>query len=124
MADISTVSQQAHRKTIESSFSDVAGYLQEVLGQKLVAHIAGVKDPRTVGRWILGEREPRSAPEQRVRFAYQVFQLLLTEEAPQTVRAWFIGLNPQLGDESPAESIRTDQFRDVMSAAKAFLSGG
>ncbi len=124
MADLQAASKQAHRKTVESSIDDVVSYLQEVLGQKLVAHIAGVTDPRTVGRWAAGERAPRHDHEQRVRFAYQIFQLLLAEEAPQTVRAWFLGLNPQLGDESPTECVRTDQFREVLVAAKAFLAGG
>ena len=49
---------------------------------------------------------------------------LLAEESPHTVRAWFLGLNPQLDDESPAQSIREGDFRDVLVAAKAFLAGG
>jgi hypothetical protein len=40
------------------------------------------------------------------------------------VRAWFLGLNPQLDDQSPAQSIRIGEFRDVLVAAKAFLAGG
>lgn len=124
MPNLGALEQQAHRKTVESSFGDVASFLQEVLGQKLVAYIAGVKDPRTVGRWIAGDREPRPTAEANVRFAYQIFQLLLAEEAPQTVRAWFLGLNPQLGDDSPVESIKTAHFREVMGAARAFLAGG
>jgi hypothetical protein len=31
---------------------------------------------------------------------------------------------PQLADESPAESIRKDMFREVLVAARAFLAGG
>jgi hypothetical protein len=116
--------QEAHREPVESSISDVVGYLREVLGQKLVAHIAGVSDPRTVARWAAGERAPRAEHEQRLRCAYQTFHLLLAEESPRTVRAWFLGLNPQLDDQSPAQSIREGDFRDVLVAAKAFLAGG
>jgi hypothetical protein len=116
MPKLRSAPQEAHRKAVESTVQDVVGYLQEVLGQKLVAYIAGVSEPRTVGRW--------AAHEQRLRCAYQTFQLLLAEEAPHTVRAWFLGLNPQLDDESPAESIRKGAFRDVLVAAKAFLAGG
>ncbi len=43
---------------------------------------------------------------------------------PHTVRAWFLGLNPQLDDHSPAQSIRDGDFRDVLVAARAFLAGG
>jgi hypothetical protein len=94
------------------------------LGQKLVASIAGVSDPRTVARWAAGERTPRSEHEQRLRCAYQTFQLLITDESPHTARAWFLGLNPQLDDRSPVQSIREGAFRDVLIAARAFLAGG
>lgn len=119
-----SVPQQAHRKAVESTIPDAVAYLQEVLGQKLVAHIAGVSDPRTVARWAAGERAPRTEHEQRLRCAYQTFQLLLAGESPQTVRAWFVGLNPELDDQSPAQSIREGQFRDVLVAAKAFNAVG
>ncbi len=124
MPQLRSAPQDAHRKTVESTIQDVVGYMQEVLGQKLVAYIAGVSDPRTVGRWAAGERAPRAEHEQRLRCAYQTFQLLLAEESPHTVRAWFLGLNPQLDDQSPAQSIRDGAFRDVLVAAKAFLAGG
>lgn len=124
MPKLRSAPEEAHRRAVESTIQDVVGYLQEVLGQKLVAYIAGVSDPRTVARWAAGERSPRQDHEQRVRCAYQIFQLLLAEEAPHTVRAWFLGLNPQLDDESPAESIREGMFREVLMAAKAFIAGG
>jgi hypothetical protein len=114
---------EAHRSAVESSIPDVVRYLQEVLGQKLVAYIAGVSDARTVARWAAAERSPRGEPEQRLRCAYQIFQLLLAEESPHTIRAWFLGLNPQLDDQSPAQCIREGSFRDVLVAAKAFLAG-
>jgi hypothetical protein len=124
MPQLRSAPKDAHRKAVESTIRDVVGYMQEVLGQKLVAYIAGVSDPRTVGRWAAGERAPRAEHEQRLRCAYQTFQLLLAEESPHTVRAWSLGLNPQLDDQSPAQSIREGAFRDVLIAAKAFLAGG
>ena len=124
MPKLRSAPQEAHRKAVESTIQDVVGYMQEVLGQKLVAYLAGVADPRTVARWAEGERAPRSEAERRLRCAYQIFQLLLAEEAPHTVRAWFLGLNPQLDDESPAEGIRDGKYREVLVAAKAFLAGG
>jgi hypothetical protein len=124
MPQLRSAPQDAHRKAVESTIKDVVEYMQEVLGQKLVAYIAEVANPRTVGRWAAGERTPRTEHEQRLRCAYQTFQLLLAEESPHTVRAWFLGLNPQLDDESPAQSIREGNFRNVLVAAKAFLAGG
>lgn len=124
MPKLRSVPQEAHRKSVESNIADVVGYLQEVLGQKLVAYIAGVSDPRTVARWAASERSPRAEREQRLRCAYQTFQLLLAEESPHTARTWFLGLNPQLDDQSPVQSIREGNLRDVLVTAKAFLAEG
>jgi hypothetical protein len=117
-------SAEAHRTTVESSIADIVAFLREVFGQKLVAYMAGVSESRTVSRWAAGESPPRAASEDRLRHAYYIFRLLNTEESPHTVRAWFVGLNPQLDDESPASAIRDDRPRDVLVAAKAFLAGG
>lgn len=124
MADLSLASREAHRQTTETSIEQITSFLEEVLGRKLVAALAGVADPKAVGRWAAGERSPRAAAEERLRVAYQVFRLLLTEESKHTIRAWFIGLNPQLNDESPVTAIRAGRFQEVMVAAKAFVSGG
>ena len=124
MSQLLSAPQDAHRKAVELTIQDVVGYMREVLGQKLVTYIAGVSDPRAVCRWAAGERTPRAEHKQRLHCAYQTFQLLLAEESSDTVRAWFLGLNPQLDDESPAQSIHDGAFRDVLAAAKALLAGG
>lgn len=124
MPDLREISQEAHRTTIESTMADIVSFLQEVLGQKLVAYIANVADPKAVSRWASGERSPRGGSEDRLRGAYQVFQMLQTEESAHTIRAWFIGLNPQLDDESPAFALRDGRTRDVLVAAKSYLAGG
>jgi len=102
---------------------DIVQFLQETLGQKLVAHIADV-DPKTVGRWASGDSSPRPPAEQRLRLAFQVFHLLQEEESPHTIRAWFIGLNPQLDDVAPATAIRDGHLRDALIAARAYIAGG
>lgn len=124
MADLSLASREAHRQTTETSIEQITTFLEEVLGRKLVAALAGVADSKAVGRWAAGERSPRAGAEERLRVAYQVFRLLLTEESKHTIRAWFIGLNPQLNDESPIMVIRAGRFQEVMVAAKAYVSGG
>jgi len=45
-------------------------------------------------------------------------------ESDHTIRAWFIGMNPQLDDVSPAEAISAGKYREVIVAARAFLAGG
>ena len=53
-----------------------------------------------------------------------ILRLLLSEESRHTVRAWFVGLNPQLDDESPARAMLEGRERQVLTAAKSFLAGG
>ncbi|MDQ3896901.1 MAG: hypothetical protein M3326_06575 [Actinomycetota bacterium] len=124
LSDLGVRAQRAHRASVTMSIADMASFLQDALGQKLVAYIAGVSDFKAVGRWAQGSRTPQPAATDRLRCAYQVFQLLQAHESPHTVRAWFVGLNPQLGDESPATAIRDGAFKDALVAARAFLTGG
>jgi hypothetical protein len=116
--------QRAHQVTVERSIADIAGHLQAELGQKLTAHLAGVDDPKAVGRWAKGTRQPRQDSEDRLRVAFQVWHILASEESTHTVRHWFIGLNPQLDDVPPADAIREGDLRDVLMAAKAYSTGG
>jgi hypothetical protein len=114
--------EEAHRKAVETMFADLVKTLVEALGRTLVA-IVGAVDPKTVDRWIDGQ-QPRPGAEARIRTAFQVYQLLLSRESEHTVRAWFIGLNPQLDDVSPARALHDDQLREVVVAAKSFTLGG
>jgi hypothetical protein len=124
--NVATALQQVHRQSIAAPISEVAGQLQELLSRRLTAFIAGVKEGKTVSRWASGEiteiRDPFT--EQRLRTAYEIALLLLEHDSPQTVRAWFIGLNPQLGDVSPAEAIHEGRLADALAAARTFVFAG
>lgn len=124
MTDIGVVAELAHREAMQTSTQDVANFLRESLGQKLVAFMTGVSDPNTVGRWASGAAQPRAANDERLRAIFQVFSLLMAAESKHTIRAWFVGLNPQLSDSSPATAVADGRISEVMIAAKAFLSGG
>jgi len=39
-----------------------------------------------------------------------------------TQRAWFIGMNPVLGDDSPADAIHDGRFHEAMGAARNFIA--
>ncbi len=124
VANVRTRATQAHQKAVAFDIADIAGFLQEMLGQKLVAYIAGVSDPKTVGNWVRGEQAPRTEADHRLRTAFQIFHLLQGEESPHTVRAWFVGLNPQLDDDTPVDAIREGRAKDVLVAARAYIAGG
>ncbi|QYJ15620.1 hypothetical protein Rxycam_01444 [Rubrobacter xylanophilus DSM 9941] len=117
--------EQAHRQAVVTPVTDVVSFLQDLLGRRLVAYVAGVKDVKTVSRWANGEvRSIRQESEERIRTAYEVAQLLVQFDSPSIVKAWFIGLNPQLDDVSPAEMIREGKLKEAKAAARAFVAGG
>ncbi len=124
MPDVAAREKDAHRASVALTIADVAGFLQETLGQKLTAYIADTEDAKAVGAWARADRTPRPPAQDRLREAYRVFHLLQEQESPYTVRAWFVGLNPQLHDESPATILRAGNFKEALVAARAFLSGG
>jgi hypothetical protein len=127
MLDIKTetLSQQIHRQATTATIRDIAGLLQEVLSRRLTAYIAGVQDGKTVTRWANGEvTEIRDITvEQRLRTSYEIVRLMMLHDSPLTVRAWFIGMNPNLDSVSPADTIRSGNFRDALQAARAFSIG-
>ncbi len=114
--------QIAHRQAMEVSVNEMASTLQELLSRQLTTHIAGVKDGKTVTRWVNGEISDirNFEVEQRLRTAYEIAQILLDSEQPATVKAWFIGLNPLLSDASPVDAIGAGKLKEAITAAKAF----
>lgn len=113
----------AHRRTVVSEIADVARFLEEMIGRSLVAYITE-SDVKTVARWVKGENRPYPETEKRLRDTYQIIGVLQTTDSAHVVRAWMIGMNPQLDDEAPAEAIRQGNSRDVLAAARAYAAGG
>lgn len=74
-----TTEQAAHRLATRLDVPALVRSLQEVLGQRTVAVIAGVRDAKAVGKWARGERAPHPEAEGRLRVAFQVMQLLAAE---------------------------------------------
>lgn len=66
------LSERAHQETVRSATPDIAATLQRLFGQRIVAFMTGVEDPKAVGRWARGERTPRDDTEQRLREAFQI----------------------------------------------------
>jgi hypothetical protein len=124
MLEMQVLVEQAHRQATKAPIADVANYLQDLLSRRLVAYVANVKDAKTVSRWANGEVEAREESEKRLRTAYEIAHLLVEFDSPRVVKAWFIGLNPQLSDTSPAEAIHDGQLKEALAAARAFMAGG
>ena len=119
---------EAYEHAARIPFAVVVKELSELLGGKLVAYIAGVREIRAVRQWAGGDRGARDPIPQRLRLALQVAILIARHDSHQVAQAWFQGLNPQLDDRSPARLLREGDLDEVgpqvLSAARAFTSGG
>jgi len=113
--------QRAHQRAVRTDLPGVVSVLVDTLGKPLLAVIAG-RDVKTIARWASGAHAPTHRDEQRLRNTLQVVELLSATDSPSVVRAWFMGMNPQLDDNSPAEAIAEGQMREVLAAARAYVN--
>jgi len=103
--------------------------LRDLLGAKLVAYVAGVRETRAVRQWAEGTRRIQDpAVEQRLRLAYQATQIIAERDDAAVAQAWLQGLNPQLDDRSPARLLRDGDIDEVgatvLAAARSFAATG
>ena len=121
-----TTDLRAHRTSIKGSIAAVTEQLTDILGAPLVAYIGSVKETRAVREWIAGTRAPRGDASQRLRFAYRVAKGIADSDGIKTAQAWFQGLNPMLGNVSPAQLIRTGELSAngprIVEAEEHFLA--
>lgn len=99
-----------------------ARVLTAALGSTLVAALAGEKDSRAAESWATGNG-PTPSPwaAERLRFAAEQWRRVASAEDPDTARAWFIGANPRLQDDTPVNAIREGRFTDVSRAVQALV---
>lgn len=118
--------RQAHRNSVQLSDPELVYELREILGFQLVADIGPVRETRAVRQWVDGERKPSAATMARLRSAYLVAAILNQHRSSSVVQSFFSGLNPDLGDSTPAVLLRDGPLEKtgpaVMSAARSFLS--
>ena len=116
---------ELHGQAMRASIQEATNLLRDLLSQQLVAFVVG-KDAKTVQRWAKGESTQirDTEAERRLRATYEIALLLLQHDSSRTVKAWFISMNPQLGDSSPVEAIQEGQFGEAFAAARAFVVGG
>lgn len=114
---------EAHRRTVNATAAELASHLQTLLGQHLTSLLAGIDNPKTVGRWARGQ-VPHATNLTRLRNAYHIATLLELGESAQTAQSWFMGMNPHLGDQAPALVLadQPDEAPRVLQAARTFLA--
>jgi hypothetical protein len=118
----------AHQDATRLPPAELVTQLRELLGARLVAYLGGVKETRAVRMWAEGDRVPGSEDVQRLRVAYQAARMLTQRDTAAVAQAWFQGLNPALGDRSPARLLREGDVEDVgarvLAAARRFAAAG
>jgi hypothetical protein len=115
----------AYREATTLDFPKLIKELTTILGKKLTAYIASVKDTRAIERWMAGS-EAYKGVDERLRLAYRLAKMISDHEGPRVVQAWFTGLNPELGDRVPARLLREEDVEiigpEILGAARAFLA--
>lgn len=109
----------------EIEIGTVVACLEGVLSRRLTAYIAGVQDGRLVDEWASDIIVPNQDQEDRLRGAFQIVLFLQGEsETDEMIKAFFIGMNPWLGDHTPAEYIHSGNWEAALAAAQSMISGG
>lgn len=103
--------------------------LADQLRFKLVAYLGKVKETRAAKQWAEGTRELANAEDiERLRLAFHAASLIMSRGPSSVAQAWFQGLNPALGDASPARLLREGDIEAVgpriLSAARQFATAG
>ena len=117
--------EEIERRAKVDKIDAIAAFLQDALGQKLTAYLAGLKDPKVVGLWAQGKAYPRDLAAFRLRCAYEAALMLVNAYGNETTKSWFFGTNTRLDDEAPAYLLRhvkvPDDMRFIVPAARAFV---
>jgi len=71
----------AYREATTLPFPKLVEELAKIIGKKLTAYIASVKDTRAIDRWIAGSDSYKGV-EERLRLAYRLAKVLNDHEGP------------------------------------------
>ena len=113
----------AHGRSVISDQNDTLRTLVAALGKHVVAAVFN-KDVRTIEHWLksdLATAALKVEDERRLRDTFHVFSLIEEVDDADVARAWFLGMDPQLDDESPIEQLAAGNARAVLAAARAYV---
>ena len=82
------------------SIREIAAYLQEAVGQRVAAAMAGCLTQTDRPLRVQGGLEPHGATERRLRTGYKVVRMLVDAYDDKTARAWLFGTNTRLDDRA------------------------
>lgn len=122
MSIIDTTITNGYAETARMEIHELVRRLNAHLGPTLVAALAGTKDRRQPIRWAKPDGPALGAAfEKRLRLAQRAWVAIADAESDSVARAWFIGGDPRLNEDTPLTAIREDRDREVVAAITAFL---
>jgi len=123
---VRSIEAKTHVEAVSMPMPALVAELREMLGSKLVAYLGSVRETRAVREWAEGTRVPKGDAGDRLRLAYQVAKPIALSDGREIAQAWLQGLNPLLGDVSPARLLREGDLetdgRRVIAAGRYFLA--
>jgi hypothetical protein len=122
-----SAARQLDEDAIAGSAGQLAAYLEEAVGQRIAARMAGLDDPEQISRYARGgDPEPHATTERRLREGYKVVRMLVDAYDAETARAWLFGTNSRLDDRAPivvlASATGAAEFAAVLKAARELAS--
>jgi hypothetical protein len=106
--------------TVPMSSKSVLAFLVDLFGFWITAHLVKT-DASTIRSWVNDIEKLPSEAEKIFRETQEIIYMLLSYDSSDTVRAWFMGMNPLLGDQSPVAVIAAGDFAAVKSAARTHI---
>ena len=113
--------RDAHERAFSGDQVEALRALVAALGKHPVAAIFG-QDARTIERWLKPGVRWKEEDERRLRDAFQAFSLIEEADGADVARAWFLGMNPELDDDSPVEQLAAGNARAVLAAARSYVN--
>jgi hypothetical protein len=99
---------------------EIVRRLNGSLGATLVAALTGASDAMTAREWARHDGpEPGPDASKLLFFAHDVWRMVAEAEGEVVARAWFIGANPWLDDDTAVNAIRVGRLVAVAGAARA-----
>ena len=80
-------------------------------------------NPRTVGRWLAEESEPRTEARRRLLEILAVLEALSAVLNPSAAHDWLFSPNPQANHEKPIDLLEAGEWRTVLGLIDALAEG-
>lgn len=106
--------------TVAADSNTLVRRLIIALGPTLVSTLAGATQPGAASGWSAPDGPtPDAGALLRLRCAHVAWLNVSAAEGDDVARAWFVGGNPWLREDTPITAIREGRFGDVAIAVKA-----